>query len=56
MKTSCGHFFPINYLHNHVTIELKIKNRVVPSDNTELVLVNGLYESMFREYFMQEQL
>ena len=27
-----------------------------PEDYNQLVIVNKLYESMFREYFLQEQL
>jgi hypothetical protein len=34
----------------------KVKGRSNPQDYNEMILVNKLYESMFREYFLQEQL
>ncbi|RNA11089.1 SOGA2, partial [Brachionus plicatilis] len=37
-------------------LDNEIKNREHTHDLNELVLVNQLYESMFREYFLQEQL
>ncbi len=40
---------------NHF-FKIKIKGRNNPHDYNEMVLVNKLYESMFREYFLQEQL
>ena len=37
-------------------IKCQIKGQNSTDDFNELVLVNKLYESMFREYFLQEQL
>ncbi|CAF0782220.1 unnamed protein product [Brachionus calyciflorus] len=37
-------------------LDNEIKSRGATQDYNEMVLVNKLYESMFREYFLQEQL